>query len=170
MGYLGGMKHLPLAAALALLPALALADSPAPLGANGGKYGDWTAATYGTGAAKICYAFTTPKSSKPDWKSRGKVMLTVTERQGSRDEVTLTPGYTYLKAATVSLKIGTAPFAFYTQGANAFTASGGAVVTAFKAGDAVEATGTGPHGHPVVDSFSLTGFSAAYKAITTACP
>ena len=111
-----------------MLPTLAFADAPTPLGANGGKFGDWTAATFGTGAAKICYAFTTPQISKPNWKSRGKVMLTVTERQGTRDEVTLTAGYTYPKGASVTLSVGKASFDFYTSGDNAFTSSGTAVV------------------------------------------
>ncbi len=164
------MKYLPTAALLALLPTLALAAAPTPLGANGGKFGDWTAATYGTGAAKICYAFTTPQISKPNWKSRGKVMLTVTERQGSRDEVSLTAGYAYPKTASVKLTIGTTPFDFYTQGANAFTTQGPAVVAAFKAADSASSKGTGPKGKPVEDTFSLTGFSAAYKAISAACP
>jgi invasion protein IalB len=164
------MKYLPTAALLALLPAFALADSPAPLGAKGGKFGDWTAATYGTGASKICYAFTTPQISKPNWKSRGKVMLTVTQRHGSHDEVSLTSGYAYPKSASVKLSIGTAPFDFYTQGANAFAVNGAAVVAAFKTGDAATTKGTGPKGKPVEDNFSLTGFSSAYKAISTACP
>jgi hypothetical protein len=164
------MKYLPTAALLALLPTFALADSPAPLGANGGKFGNWTAATYGTGAAKICYAFTTPQISKPNWKSRGKVMLTVTQRHGSRDEVALTSGYAYPKNASVKLTVGTAPFDFYTSGANAFASSGSAVVAAFKSADSAVTKGTGPKGKPVEDTFSLGGFSAAYKAISAACP
>ena len=164
------MKYLSTAALLASLPALAFADAPTPLGANGGKFGDWMAATYGTGAAKICYAFTTPQISKPNWESRGKVMLTVTERHGSHDEVTLTAGYTYPKGASVTLSVGKAPFDFYTSGPNAFASSGTAVVAAFKNADSAATKGTGPKGKPVEDQFSLSGFSAAYKAITAACP
>jgi len=153
-----------------MLPTLAFAEAPTPLGANGGKFGDWTAATFGTGAAKICYAFTTPQISKPNWKSRGKVMLTVTERHGSHDEVSLTAGYTYPKNASVTLTVGKTPFDFYTSGANAFASSGAAVVAAFKNGDSATAKGPDTKGKPVEDQFSLTGFSAAYKAISAACP
>jgi len=164
------MKYLPTAALLAAFPAIAFADQPSPLGANGGKFGNWTAATYGTGAAKICYAFTTPQLSKPSWKTRGKVMLTVTQRHGSHDEVSLTSGYAYPKTASVKLTIGTTPFDFYTQGSNAFASSGTAVVAAFKNGDSAATKGTGPKGKPVEDNFSLSGFAAAYKAISAACP
>jgi invasion protein IalB len=151
------------------LPALAMADSPAALGPSGGKFGDWTAASYGTGSVKVCYAFTDAQSSKPNWKSRGKVMLTVTQRAGIRDEVTLAAGYTYLKDAKVQLSVGSKSFDFYTEGGNAFTSSGAGAVAAFINGNAATATSTGPHGHPVKDQFSLTGFSGAYKAISTAC-
>ncbi|GLR67209.1 hypothetical protein GCM10010909_18900 [Acidocella aquatica] len=166
----GVMKYLG-AALIFLIPAIAAAaDGPVALGGNGGKFGDWTAAAYGTGSAKICYAFTTAQTSKPSWKSRGPVMLTVTERTGSRDEVTLSAGYTYPAKPSVTLAIGTTKVDFYTQGGTAFTASGGETVAAFKNGAAAEAISTGPHGHPVTDDFSLTGFSGAYNAIVKACP
>jgi invasion protein IalB len=158
------------AAALTLLPALALAAAPTPLGPNNGKFGAWTAATYGTGAAKICYAFATPQISKPALKSRGRVMLTVTQRHGSRDEVALTPGFTYPKGASVKLTVDNTPFDFFAQGSNAFANNGSAVVAALKNGNSATAKGTGPKGKPVEDQFSLSGFSAAYKAISAACP
>ncbi len=164
------MKHFLAAAFVLLAPSLALAAAPAPLGPNGGKFGDWKAATYGNGSAKICYAFTNAQISKPNWKSRGKVMLTVTNRSGSHDEVSISAGYTYPKNAKVTLAVGTKSFDFYTQADTAFTASGKDAVAAFAAGNSAAATGPGPKDHPVTDQFSLTGFSSAYKAIGTACP
>ncbi|MDE1896653.1 MAG: hypothetical protein KGH91_06235 [Rhodospirillales bacterium] len=163
------MKALLASTLLALLPAAALAAGPAALGPNGGKFGDWTAATYGTGDAKICYAFAMPQSSTPAIASRGKVMLTVTDRKGSPHEVSLTAGYNYPKDAKVSLAVGSKSFDFFTQDNVAFTTSGADAVAAFEAGNTTTATGPGPHGHPVTDQFSLTGFSDAYKAITAAC-
>ncbi|MDE2319014.1 MAG: hypothetical protein KGK02_04870 [Rhodospirillales bacterium] len=164
------MKPFLASALLTLLPAAALAAGPAALGPNGGKFGDWTAATYGSGDAKICYAFTAPQSSTPAITSRGKVMLTVTNRKGSPHEVSLTSGYNYPKDATVSIAVGSKSFDFFTQNNVAFTSSGVDAVAAFEAGATATATGPGPHGHPVTDQFSLSGFSGAYKAITAACP
>jgi hypothetical protein len=159
------------AAFLFFIPTLALAaGGPVALGDNGGKFGDWTAATYGSGADKACYAFTAAKHSDPSWKTRGDVLLTVTQRRGAHDEVTLGAGYTYPANAKVTLKIDSKSVDFYTQGDTAFTASGAATVAAFKNGSGAEAKSTGPHGHPVTDDFSLSGFSGAYSAITSACP
>ncbi|MGE4480742.1 invasion associated locus B family protein [Acidocella sp.] len=164
------MKSLLATTILALVPTFALAAGPSPLGPNGGKYGDWTAATYGSGASKICYAFTIAQSSTPSLKSRGKVMLTVTNRKSSHDEVSITSGYDYPKDAKVKLTVGNKDFDFYTQKNVAFTVSGKSAIPAFQAGNIAVATGPAPTGKAnVTDKFSLAGFSAAYKAISGAC-
>ena len=99
------MKNLT-AVVLFLVPTLAFAaDGPVGLGSNGGKFGDWTAASYGSGAGKACYAFVAASHSDPVLKKRGDVMLTVTQRHGASDEVTLSAGYTYPAKAVVTLEI-----------------------------------------------------------------
>jgi hypothetical protein len=158
-----------------ILPALlvvapvtvALADSgPQALG----TFGDWTAASYGSGSSEACYAFTTAKTSSPALAGRGAVQLTVTLRKSAADEVTIAAGYTYLKSPTVTLTVGATPFDFYTQGQNAFTTSGDAAISAFQAGATASAVSSAPHGKTVTDAFSLTGFSGAYGALKKACP
>ena len=160
-----------LSALFFLAPTLAFAaGGPTALGPNGGKFGNWTAATYGHGADKVCYAFTTATHSDPAIAKRGAVMLTVTERHGMRDEVTLTAGYTYPKNAKVTVSVNGQPIDFYTQGDTAFTTNGSGAIAAFRNGATAEAKGTTPHGPMVTDDFSLAGFSDAYKAISAACP
>jgi hypothetical protein len=159
------MKFLLLPMAI-LAPAAALADSgPVSLG----NFGDWTAATYGVGAAKACYAFTTAQSSAPALPGRGPALLVVTERKSAHDEVTLSAGYTYPAKPTVTLDIDGNDISFYTQGQTAFTTNGAAAITDFQQGSSAKATSTAPGG-PVIDNFSLAGFSDAYNAITAACP
>lgn len=164
------MKNLT-TAVIFLVPTLAFAaNGPVGLGNNGGKFGDWTAATYGSGADKACYAFVAASHSDPVWKKRGDVLLTVTERPGLHDEVTIGAGYTYPADAKVRLTVGSNSFDFYTKGETAFTVSGKEAVAAFKNGAMAEAKSTGPHGHNVTDDFPLSGFSGAYSAIAAACP
>jgi hypothetical protein len=158
------MKYLPLLAIL-LLPATARADAPTSLGV----YGDWTAAMYGSGAKKACYAFTIAQSSAPSLPNRGQVMLTVTERKSGHDEVTLAAGFAYPAKPTVTVNANGATLNFYTAGQTAFT-SGADAVAAFEQGSSATAKSTGPGGVAVVDNFSLAGFSDAYGAITKACP
>ncbi len=135
-----------------------------------GVFGDWTAATYGSGAAKACYAFTKAAKSSPPMAKRGLVMLTVTQRRTAHDEVTLSAGYDYPAKPSVTLSAGGAPIAFYTQGGTAFTSSNTAAIAAFQGGSTAVATSSAPGGGVVTDNFSLSGFSAAYAAIAKACP
>jgi hypothetical protein len=146
-----------LALALFLAPLAAFAATgPVPLGPNHGRFGDWTAATYKTGAAKVCYAFTHGSTSS--------VLLTVTERKLSHDEVSITAKYP--DNATVTLKAKGAKINFYTKGGTAFTSDGPNAVALFgKAKTAVAASSAGGK----ADNFSLTGFTGAYKAIVKAC-
>jgi hypothetical protein len=164
--YVSAMK-IALTALMILAPtAIALAGSgPQSLGV----FGDWTAASYGSGGAKACYAFTAAKTSDPALPKRGAVQLTVTERKSASDEVTLAAGYIYPKSPTVTLTIGTSAIDFYTQGQTAFTTGGAAAISAFQSGDAAIAKSSAPHGKTVTDTFSLTGFSGAYGALKKAC-
>jgi len=155
-----------LAAVLLLAPTAALAAGPQSLGV----FGDWTAASYGAGAAKACYAFTSAKTSSVMLPKRGKVLLTVTQRKTAADEVTLSAGYTYPKSPVVTLTIGTSVIEFYTSGQTAFTTAGGKAITAFQAGATAMSKSSGPKAVTIVDNFSLTGFSGAYAAIRKACP
>lgn len=165
------MKALIVSSLLALVPMTALAAGPVSLGPNGGQYNQWTAATYGTGGDKVCYAFTVAQHSTPTIQARGKVMLTVSERHGSRNEVSVTSGYDYPHDGKVKLTVGSTDFSFYTQKNVAFAADGRGAITAFKIGNSASVTSSGPDGHSMItDQFSLAGFSAAYKAIVQACP
>lgn len=162
------MKTIILASMLAAAPAFAFAAGPTALGPNAGQYGQWTAATYGQGSDKVCYAFTAPQSSTPAMQGRGKVMLTVSERKSASNEVSVTSGYDYPKNAKVQLTVGNSVFPLYTQRNVAFAADGKGAVTAFRIANAAVVTSSGPQGD-VTDQFSLDGFSAAYHAIVAAC-
>jgi hypothetical protein len=153
-----------------LLPSAALAAGPTPLGPNNGQFTDWTAATYGTGDAKICYAFTKPKTTTPAVPGRTLAMLTVTQRNGSKDEVSFTPGYAFPAKATVVLEVGKSKMPFYIQDNVAFTDNATQAMIAFGRQSAAATTSTGPNGTQITDLFSLNGFSAAYKEIAKACP
>jgi hypothetical protein len=169
------MKHAPaLVLALTVLaaPGCTLAatttapatNAPKPLGV----FKSWTAATYGSGSDQACYAFTTSKL--PKGSKATPAMLTVTERAGFRDEISLSQGITYTKDAKVTLAVGSDKLAFFTKDNMAYAMKGAATTQAFLGGSSVVATATAPAGKPVTDTFGLDGFSDAYKAIEKACP
>jgi invasion protein IalB len=172
------MPSLPrLALALAATAALALPPTPsdaqpgAPRPNRLGEHGDWTAATFIEGGQKVCYAFSRPKKSDGAPPNRQPVMLTVTHRPAQRDAVILTSGYAYAAGAEVKVAVGPTTLDFYTAGTAAAARDGAAAIRAFRNGREAVARGPGPGGRgTVTDTFSLSGFGAAYDAISRECP
>ena len=135
------------------------------------KFDDWIAATHQESGTTICYAFVPAKNSAPALPNRGQVILTVTERATGRDAVAITAGYAFPKGAAPTMQVGTAGLDFYTSGSDAFARDGKAAVADFQKGEVAIMRSPGPReGQVVVDNFSLRGFSAAYAAISKACP
>ncbi len=135
-----------------------------------GKFEEWTAATNVEAGQTVCYAFTRAQSSQPTMSGRGDVVLTVTERSAPRDAVAISAGFTYAQNASVTVAVEGASFDFYTAQRSAFARDGHATVMAFQKGAKVIAKSPSPKGPAVSDTFSLSGFSAAYAAIIKACP
>ncbi len=151
------------------------AQRPAPAAgpASIGRFDDWEAATLNEGGQKVCYAFTRATASSPAVQGRGEVVLVVTHRGRSRDEVAVRAGYTYPAraepAGTVEAAAGNISLAFFTAADAAFARDRAAAVAAFERGRARRLVGPGPRGGGVTDLFSLRGFTAARRAINEAC-
>ena len=165
--YFRSMKHiLPLVMLTALAaPALAFgaAQQPKPLGV----FQKWTSASYGSGSGKACYAFSlapVPKGSKAT-----PAMLTITERPGNPTEISLSQGVTYAKDAKATVMVGTQKLEFFTKDNMAYALHSKATTAAFSGGSNAIATSPAPGGKTVTDTFSLQGYSDAYKAIDKAC-
>ncbi len=170
---------------LAILAALILAGPAAaqqrpaqqPAQAGGptsiGRFQNWEAATFTEQGRRVCYAFTRAVTSSPAVQGRGEVVLMVTHRPGSRDQVAVRAGYTYPQnaepAGVVEAGGGNVNLAFFTAGDAAFARDREATVAAFRRGRTLRLQGPGPRGGTVSDTFSLLGFTAAYQAISDAC-
>jgi hypothetical protein len=135
-----------------------------------GKFEDWIAATHQESGATVCYAFTRVLGSAPAIAGRGPVIITITQRPSLRDAVAMEAGFAYADKAAVTVQVDQTALDFYTDKRNAFARDGKAVAAAFAKGAKATAKSPGPKGVAVQDTFSLKGFSEAYKAITKACP
>jgi hypothetical protein len=135
-----------------------------------GKFDDWIAATHPESGVPTCYAFTRVLSSIPTLAGRGGVVLTVTQRPSGRDAVAMEAGFSFAADATVTVQVDQTGLDFYTHQRAAFARDGHAAVVAFKAAGRAIARSPGPHDATVTDTFSLKGFTAAYEAISKACP
>ncbi|MFC4167646.1 invasion associated locus B family protein [Teichococcus aestuarii] len=129
-----------------------------------GTFQDWTAATHQEGKQKVCYAFARAEN-------RQAAILTVTHRPQGRDQVALRAGHSYPRNAEVTVTVGSTELDFYTAQDNAFAREGAKAVAAFRAGAQAVAKGPGAQGRGTTsDTFSLSGFTAAYEAISKECP
>ncbi len=167
--YLAAMR-MPIRSALlaALLGlSLPLAAQAQPRPQRIGDYQSWTAASFAEGGGKTCYAFA--RATKAE--GRKDVMLTVTHRQAARDTVTISAGYSFPRGAAATVTVGGTDLPFYTSGSTAAAENGAAAVRAFRNGKEAVMKAPGANGRGTVsDTFPLTGFGAAYDAISKECP
>jgi hypothetical protein len=139
-----------------------------------GNYKDWTALTAGSGDGKTCYMASAPTSETGKYEKRGDTFVLVTHRpaEKTRDVVEIRAGYTYKKDSDVMVKIGSHTFKLFTNEDSAWaedSKTDHALTRAMIRGHNMVVKGTSSRGTLTTDTYSLSGFTAAHKAINTAC-
>lgn len=139
-----------------------------------GEYGDWVAYYYRDSAGAVCYMASTPKKDEGKYTKRGDIYVVVTHRpnEKSYDVVNVNAGYPYKRSTEAELKIGAKTFSLFTDEDKAWAttpAEDKAIVEAMKRGSRMIVNGTSAKGTKTKDTYSLNGFSAAYKAISNKC-
>ena len=163
------------AACLTLPAAAALAAEPVPLG----TFTDWRAFKVTNGNNTICYALSSPKDTEPKNVRRGSIYAMVANWPGRKvkGEFSVVPGYPYKKDSTVIADVDGGKYTMFTQ--NDAQNEGGAwvqdraterkLIAALKRGNSLKVTGTSGRGTLTNDRYSLSGVTAAIKAIDDAC-
>lgn len=162
-----------------LLPAFALgllAGTVAPVEAAKplGAFKDWAAHTDGKAKSKICWIYSEPQKDEGKYKKRGRIYALVTHRPGEKvtNQVQFTAGYTFKKGSAVVVRIGPKKFELFTNADSAWARNvkdDAALVAAMRAGKSMIVTGQSSRGTKTKDTYSLSGSSAALKAINKAC-
>ncbi len=138
---------------------------------------DWEVYVYGSGADRICYISSRPKSHKPKGINRDPAFFQVAHFPGRKleGEIHVEVGYPLKPGdkprARIRVKKKTQDFRFFVKDSSAWVVDqkNAPVVEAMKAGSTMAFKATSARGTVVTDSYSLRGFTAAYKAITKAC-
>ena len=149
----------------------ALAATPQVLG----EYGDWIAYYYQDRGGIVCYMASTPKKDEGKYTKRGDIYTVITHRpaEKSYDVVNINAGYTYKPDSKVTVKIGNkSNNRLFIDGDKAWAIDEAAdkeLVTAMKRGNRMVITGTSSKGTLTKDTYSLSGFSQAYLAISNKC-
>lgn len=139
-----------------------------------GEYGDWIAYYYRDSAGPVCYMASTPKKDEGKYTKRGDIYVVVTHRpnEKSYDVVNINAGYAYKANVEAEMKIGAQTFSLFTSGETAWARNGKtdkAIVAAMKRGSRMIVNGTSSKGTKTKDTYSLNGFTSAYKAISNKC-
>jgi len=152
------------------LAGAAAAQEPTPLG----EFNDWAAYAYKNNGGDVCYIVSQPKKSEPQGVKRSPVFFLVTDRTADKvkNEVNTIIGYTFKKDSSVSVDIDGNKFVLFTHDDGAWSDSSehdNQIVNAMKAGIKMVVTGTSSRGTETVDTYSLSGVTAAMAKIDDAC-
>jgi len=140
-----------------------------------GTFNDWEAYQLIEGANKrTCYMASQPSKKEPGNVKRGDVLVFVTHRPADkeRDVVNVQFGYPLKAGTDVQLAVGESKFSLFPNGEAAWTrgaADDKALVGAMMKGSVMTVIGLSERGTRTTDSYSLRGFTAAYREITKAC-
>ena len=139
-----------------------------------GNFDDWSAFHSGAGKAKACYIASVPKKETGKYKTRGNTHVIVTHRPGekARDIFELRAGYSFKKGSSVDVRIGGTKIRLFTDGGAAWAKNAKIdrnLTQNMKRGSEMTVHGTSSRGTRTVDTYSLKGFTAAYRAINKEC-
>lgn len=140
-----------------------------------GEYNDWSAYFYKDGKNLVCYMASSPKKDEGKYSSRGSIYAVITHRPTDKsfDVVNFVAGYTYKPGANVVVKIGkTTINRMFVDKDKAWAINEKVdkeLVEAMKKGERMIVDGESSKGTPTKDTYSLSGFGAAYKAISAKC-
>ncbi len=137
-------------------------------------YNKWEAYTYTEKGKKVCYMGSQPTSAKGDYTKRGKIYVMVTHRPSLKlfNEVSFITGYTYKKNSEVDVRVDSNRFKLFTYDDSAWAVNSEEdrkLVKAMKAGIKMTVVGYSSRDTKTTDTYSLSGFTDAYNAISKAC-
>lgn len=145
---------------------LASAQTPTRIG----QFKDWSAISYQSPGGKVCYAVSVPTSNAPSTVNHGDNFFVVTQRRGQN--ITYEPqfiaGYTLKEASKVTVTIDGKSFSFFSKANTAWTenaAEDPSIVAAMRAGSKMNIKATSRRGTNTSYEYSLSGITAALKAI-----
>ncbi len=166
--------------ALAVLAVPAVATGPAAAqkkNANHdflGRFKDWEAHKARIGGEEVCYIASLPKKSEGKYTKRDETSVLVSHwaKRNVFGQVEVRAGYTYRKNSKVKFDSDKGDFELWTTKDTAWAkdkAADAKIVEALKKGLKLVVIGYSTRGTKTTDTYSLRGFSDAYKKITEAC-
>ena len=160
--------------AMAAAPPLAHAQTGDSVPKQISVHRDWSVYEVTDSRGRICYVASEPKEQSGNYSRRDPPALLVARLPGDPppEQVSVQPGYSYLKGSVVEAKIGSRTFRMFTDGEHAWTRTNDedrTLIEAMKAGATMTVRGTSVRNTYSLDTYSLGGFTAAVEAMRAAC-
>ena len=141
---------------------------------------DWSIFQAEAEGRRVCWIVSQPtrtaafRNGKSVQVNRGDVFLMISIRpaDGVASEVSFLSGYPFKKGSEVKASVGAKKFTLFTEGENAWAPSAkddAAMIDAFRRGARAKVEGVSKRGTKTVDTFSLSGFTAALEAAVGLC-
>ena len=156
----------PFALIIALCATPAAAQSVQALG----EFRDWNAYSAAEGTGQVCFAMSKPTDVSPpvDGYTQAYLYLTNRPTEGVSNEVNLVAGFNFAPDQPATLTVSGKSFALFTQRDAAWlldSTQNDDLAGALRAGSTVTIEGTSEKGILVTETFSLSGATAASRAI-----
>jgi hypothetical protein len=158
------------AAALAALFCLGALPAAAQSVRSLGEFRDWSAYSASEGAGAVCFALSKPLevTPTPDGYTEAYLYLTHRPAEAVRNEINLVAGFSFAPDTPATLTISGTSYDLFTEGDAAWLlnpAQNDDLAGTIRAGTTLTIEGTTDKGIRVVETFSLSGATAASRAI-----
>lgn len=139
-----------------------------------GTFKDWAAYSASEGAGAVCFAMAKPATvdPQPDGYTQAYLYLTHRPAENVSNELNLVAGFEFAPDQPATLNVGGKSFDLFTQKDAAWlldTTQAQNLAGALRAGTTLVIQGTSDKGILVSETFSLSGATAASKAIDSGC-
>jgi len=139
-----------------------------------GDYRDWSAYSASEGAGALCFALSKPKevTPTPDGYTEAHLYLTNRPAESIRNEFNLVAGFNFAPDSPATVTVGGRSFELFTENDAAWLldpALSDSLASAIRAGSTLVIDGTSDRGIKVTQVFSLSGATAASRAIEGGC-
>ena len=161
-------------ATLAIVVALAASPAAAQSVQALGDFRDWAAYSASEGTGQLCFAMSKPTEVSPpvDGYTQAYLYLTHRPAEGVTNEINVVAGFDFAPDQPATLSVGGKTFDLFTQKDAAWlldATQNDSLAGAMRAGQSVVVQGTTDKGILVAETFSLSGATAASKAIDSGC-
>lgn len=167
-------KNLKISLIIAILFSLATGSVQAQSVRLLGDYKDWSAYATSQGANKLCFTLSKPKdiSPKPDDYTQAYLYITHRPNDNIRNEINIVAGFEFAKNSNATIKIGGQLYELFISGDSAWlddTSKTDELVGQMRAGSTLSISGLTASGVKVTQVYSLSGVTAASRAINREC-